>query len=67
MVPWESLGDLAVVHDSHMTIVRSLNFQAQQKCLRSKLKPRIRAGLFSYHFVHIYILRQRYRAAFLRP
>ena len=37
--------------------------------LRSKLKPRhvLCAGLFSYHFVHIYIVRQRYRAAFLRP
>jgi hypothetical protein len=24
-------------------------------------------GLFSYHFVHMYILRQRYRVAFPRP
>jgi hypothetical protein len=29
--------------------------------------PPMCAGLFSYHFVHIYIMRGRYGAAFVRP
>ena len=29
--------------------------------------PPMCAGLFSYHFVHIYVVRGRYGAAFLRP